>query len=475
MISSEWKQVRRDRAFSKLMLLLIVLMTLATWNTKRQIDDKKDQVERQTEIVRSNDQSLIAQIDSLNNGLSDYSDSYTLPTNGVRLTYNNHRLTTLPFSPLTLIAIGQGDLYSNYKKVILYYDESYEMQSQELVSPIEQLFGQLDLAFVWTYLLPLMIILVSFNTLSVERETGRLPLIASQPLNIVQWLLVKLFVRFLTMFLIVLMASLFILLVFSAPIFQHFSQFAQLTTVLFLYSAFWFFLSFLINIAGYSSGKSLILLTSCWVLFVFIIPSAVNQLGKEIHPIPSRLEVANHHQQMYNAIEANLEQEMKNLYEMHPDWASEDPITKDLSNSTGWNIDYLAKQYMAQLKHQSKSESYEKLIDERNLWLGRVRLLSPAMVLQQGLSSLSGTSVYHYRGFLRQTQSYAQTYREQVFKGLFTNHAFTSEEIRQLPVFQFDASVIPVTIIGDSAVLLAYLIILTLVILLISKQKLKVK
>ncbi len=459
LVRLELLQLMRNRTHMGLIGILLLLMTAATWNTSRYLDSKKAEVERQTTIVESNDQQLVAQIDSLNQGLATYETSYTLPTNGVRLTYNNHRVTTLPFSPLSVIAMGQGDLQSNYKKIVLYFDTSYEMSSEELVSPLEQLFGQLDLAFIWTYLLPLIILLVSFNLLSLERETGRLRLIASQPTSIGYWLLIRMGLRFLVIFVCISIGTLLLLGFFGTEAFASIAAIGQLLAILFCYCAFWFTLSFLINLAGYSSGNSLIILTSTWVFLVFLLPSIVNQAGNELHPIPSRLEVVNNHQAKYNEMEGNLDTELLGLFESHPDWQSDDPVTKDMTNSTGWNINYLAKQYIAQIKHQPFAEKYEAQVDARNAWMQQLRFLSPALVLKNSLTHLAGTSGMHYRSFLRQSVEYAQGYRAFVFGGLFNNHAFTSHEIKNLPRFTYDRDRVPRSYSKDFVVLMMYLMV----------------
>ena len=452
------------------MVLLAVLMTCAVWNTYNQVSYKEQQVQVQRALVADNDANLIAQIDSLSQGLATYENSYTLPTSGVRLTYNNHRVAWKPLEPFSLLAIGQGDIYSNYKKIVLYFDESYEMTTKELVSPIEQVFGQLDLAFIWVYLLPLIIIVISFNALSAEKESGRLAIIASQPINVPYWVFIKLMVRLFSIFLLTLVAAGILLLGFSVPVFEHSATFGLLAVLLFLYAAFWFFISVTVNLLGYSSGNSLIVLSSIWVLFVFLIPSIVNQAGKELHPIPSRLEIVNHHQGMYNEMEGELDEELRSLFVLHPDWASDDPITKDLSNSTGWNINYLAKQYMAQIKHQPVAQGYENKVDNKNTWLNRYSVFSPAMILQSALSDMAGTSTRSYRSFLRQAQRYAREYREYVFKRLFTNHAFTSSEIRNLPAFVFDRQQVPDNTMYSVFALLSYLVALILVILILARR-----
>ncbi len=463
-------QLYRNKAFLGLLFVLLVLMILAAWNTHQYFLIKKTEVTTQLNLVTENDLRLVSEIDSLNNELATYESSYTLPTSGVRLTYNNHRLTWLPFSPFSIIAIGQGDLYSNYKKIVLYFNSSYEMNSEELVSPLEQLFGQLDLAFVWIYLLPLIILLTSFNVLSLERETGRLKLIASQPIMVWRWVLLKLSIRFLSIFVFIIVISTFLLLAFDVDLVDNFNVFLQLLVTLLLYSAFWFLLSFLINLAGFSSGKSLIILASGWVFFVFLLPSTVNLLAKEMNAIPSRLEIINHHQAMYNEMENNLEVELDQLYERHPDWQSDDPVTMDLSNSTGWNINYLAKQYIAQIKHQTVAGDYEHQVESRNNWIEVFRVISPSMIVQSAFSDMAGTSGKHYRSFLKQSQEYAHEYRQFVFKGLFTNHSFTSGEIRNLPIFEFDFRRVPGTFKQDFVIMLAYLMVLLILCFTLSKR-----
>ncbi len=467
----ELKQLTRNKSYVGLMCILLVLMLIAAWNTDVYTDAKYEETRSQIQLVETNDANLIAEIDSLNQGLETFENSYTLPTSGIRLTFNNHRVTWLPFAPFSLLAIGQGDLFSNYRKIILYNNDSYEMRSEELVSPLEQLFGQLDLTFVWVYLLPLIILLTSFNVLSAERESGRLSLIASQPITLSLWLLGKLAFRFLTIFSILALSAIALLFVFGVELLNNPLTLVQLILLLFLYSGFWFLLAFLVNLTGYSSGKSLIVLTSVWVFFVFLVPSMVNLLAKEVNSIPSRLEIVNHHQAVYNETEGNLDAEMQNLYRTHPDWESDDPVTKDMSNSTGWNINYLAKEYIAQLKHRPVAENYEAKVEERNAWVEAFKVLSPSMLAQSALTDMAGTSAGFYRSYLRQSQEYTEAYRQYVFKRIFTNHSFTTDEIRQLPVFQFDNQRAPRSFGTDTAILLTYLVVLSLFCTYLARQK----
>jgi len=83
--------------------------------------------------------------------------------------------------PLTALAIGQSDLLPYYHDVNIYTNESSFHQNGEVENPLNLMVGRFDLAFAVVYLLPLLILALSFNVLSEEREQGTLALTLSQP------------------------------------------------------------------------------------------------------------------------------------------------------------------------------------------------------------------------------------------------------------------------------------------------------
>lgn len=115
---------------------------------------------------------------------------------------------------------------------------------------------------------------------------------------------------------------------------------------------------------------------------------------------------------------------------------------------------------MAQLKHQPIAVAYEDKIDERNQWLRRFRVFSPAMIFQSALTDLAGTSTRYYRTYLEQSQEYAHEYRQYVFQRLFTNHSFTSDEVKNLPAFVFDKASLPNRFWNNARGLFLYLLLM---------------
>ena len=79
--------------------------------------------------------------------------------------------------------MGQTDLLPYCYDVSIQTNESSFLQNGEIENPLNLLVGRFDLAFVVVYLLPLLILALSFNVLSGEREQGTLALTLSQPVS----------------------------------------------------------------------------------------------------------------------------------------------------------------------------------------------------------------------------------------------------------------------------------------------------
>lgn len=97
--------------------------------------------------------------------------------------------------PLTALAIGQSDLLPYYYDVNIYTNESSFQQNGEVENPLNLMVGRFDLAFAVIYLLPLLVLALSSNVLSEEREQGTLALTLSQPVSARNVVTVKLAFR----------------------------------------------------------------------------------------------------------------------------------------------------------------------------------------------------------------------------------------------------------------------------------------
>ncbi|MYH09836.1 MAG: ABC transporter permease, partial [Gemmatimonadales bacterium] len=191
--------------------------------------------------------------------------------------------------PLTALTVGQSDLLPYYYDVNIYTNESSFQQNGEVESPLNLMVGRFDLAFVVIYLLPLLVLALSFNVLSEEREQGTLALTLSQPVSARGVVAAKLAFRALVAVGMVLAVSLVGLLVtggFGAP-----GRILLWCAAVVAYALFWFMLAAWVNSLRRSSAWNATVLVGAWLVLVVVLPAGINIAAGLLHPLPSRVQM----------------------------------------------------------------------------------------------------------------------------------------------------------------------------------------
>lgn len=157
-------------------------------------------------------------------------------------------------------------------------------------NPLLLLLGKLDLVFIILNIVPLLILALSFNIISGERESGTLAMILSNPVSLTTVIFGKLSVRFLLFLAICALLPLLImalLTVWHNPIEITFDLFINaglwLVSVA-SYIVFWLALALLVNAFNRSSSFNALMSVIAWLVFLILIPSLCNQLVNGIAP-----------------------------------------------------------------------------------------------------------------------------------------------------------------------------------------------
>ncbi len=184
------------------------------------------------------------------------------------------RYATLPPGALAPTAIGQSDLLPSYFKVSTDARETI-VAASEIENPHRLLVGRFDLAFVLVFLYPLLILAVSYNLLSAEKEQGTLALALSQPVSIATLAAGKVALRALLLVGIVVGFSALALLAarvgVSAP--GALPRVALWLAAVGAYGALWFALAVLVASFGRPSAANATILATLWLLLVVMLPS----------------------------------------------------------------------------------------------------------------------------------------------------------------------------------------------------------
>jgi ABC-2 type transport system permease protein len=231
------------------------------------------------------------------------------------------RYAILPPSPLAALAIGQSDLLPYYFKVTTDARETM-LAAFEIENPHRLLTGRFDLAFVVVYLYPLLILALTYNLLSSEKEQGTLVLTLSQPVSVGTLMFGKVMLRlgaFLTVAGVLGLVALFIGQIDLSATGAAPHVILWIATVV-LYGLFWFATTVAVTALGRPSATNAMILAGAWLVLVVLVPSLLNMAATTAYPVPSRVEMI---QAMRIASDDATEEGSKLLaryYEDHPNW-----------------------------------------------------------------------------------------------------------------------------------------------------------
>jgi ABC-2 type transport system permease protein len=342
------------------------------------------------------------------------------------------RYAILPPAPLAAVAVGQSDIYPYYVKVSTAGKETF-LNNEEIENPLHLLSGRFDLAFVILYLYPLLILALSYNLLSEEKESRTLAMTLSQPVSL--WGLVAGKIAFRFSAVVVLAAGLSIAGVvaagadLTAP--GALARLALWMAVVAAYGAFWFALAVAVNGWGFGSATNAMILAGAWLGLVLVTPSLLNVTVKVLHPVPSRVEMIDAIRIATREASAKGSALLGRYFEDHPELAAPGVNKEEfdaLSFATQEEIERAVQPILAKFDIQLNSQ--EALVN-------RYRFLSPAILTQTALNDVAGTGVQRYRHFLGLTNQFHQAWRAWFVPKVLNRATLTAADIDHLPVYAF--------------------------------------
>lgn len=420
----------RSRWIQLLSVLLLLLCLFAAYNGRQKVDQRLAAIATAQQEVQEGDARALALIDSIADGHAVNVSSWQMPDKPATIGNYYPRVAYMPPKPLALFATGQSDMFAHYVKPSM-RGEAMMLDFTEMTNPVQLLFGSFDLAFVFIYLLPLIVIAFTYDLLSREREQGALRLIAAQPLSVLHWLWQKTLVRILVLGTLLSLALLLSLGLQGALTAEILPDLLLCWLLSLAYMIFWFALAFLINLLGQSSSQNAVSMLSLWVLFVLLIPAVVAQLGNSLYPVPSRAGLVNELRLVTAEVNEKADDILSNFLRDHPELASEE------EQQAGFWQRYLASQRVIQEEIRPVLNTYEAQLAQQQQWTQRGKLLSPALLLQDSFNELSGTSNRHYEHFRSEVVRFAEDWRAFFMPLIFKNQAVDKNVMAELPTFTY--------------------------------------
>jgi ABC-2 type transport system permease protein len=428
----EWRNLGADRTLWAIAILLAATIGYGLYNGMAWASFQNDTLQA---IAREEYERL----ESVKTGIVDAEarhtkpNSFSDPRSATALGRTmGLRYASMPPGPLAAFAIGQSDLYPYYFKVSTSSKQTF-LNNDEIEHPVHLMSGRFDLAFVILYLYPLIILALSYNVISAEKEAGTLALTLSQPIALYKLVAGKIGLRFL--FVLAIAAGLSI-----AGMIGGGARFATEGTgvrlllwfgVVALYGAFWFALAAMVNAFGASSATNAIALSGLWLAFVLLIPSLLNVGVKSLHPVPSRVELIQAMREASGEASAKGSQLLSKYFEDHPELAGEKTNTADFGVVT------LVTQEEIDRRIQPVLNRFDEQLEQQQAMVDRYRFLSPAVIAQATLFDIAGTSAHRYKHFVRLSDDFHRTWRSYFAPLIVKNENINPSEVDRFPRFHF--------------------------------------
>jgi len=226
----------------------------------------------------------------------------------------------LPPASLGPLAVGQSDLLPAHYPITARGAHTFLTQ-QELDNPLRLALGNFDVAFVIVWLLPLVIIALSFNLVSGERERGVLAMSVAAGASITDLIAAKFAARVLSVLAALTIGILGAALVTRVPIASATDALALAGVWLgaALYALIWFALALWVNSKLRNSDQNATILAGAWLAFVIIAPALTNLAAVTAFAPPSRVTLTTELREASEAADRAAAADRDQYFFDHPD------------------------------------------------------------------------------------------------------------------------------------------------------------
>jgi ABC-2 type transport system permease protein len=305
-----------------------------------------------------------------------------------------------PPLPLGALALGQSDLYPSHLRID--FNSIFPDAAYDLGNPHELKLGAFDLAFVLIYLAPLALIALTATRLTGEQDSGVLRLIAAQPVAPRTVAAAK-YVAIAIVSLVVIVGGAVLSLAKQHQLVLE-PLFGLVVLAVCLWVLLWISVSAWVASLWRGAIGSIVTLILIWATMTVLLPAGAALLVEVLHPTPSRIAYIDSSRQAMDGFYGDEA-------EVHAAWFARFPefstVAPDAVRS-------------AEVKRFARDDYYRRaLLPQRNGFDSRLyavlttsdwlRLLSPAMMLDNMLQTAAGSDIRRHAGFLASADVYSES------------------------------------------------------------------
>ncbi len=420
----EWRILRRDRSAQLVLGVFAVFLLVAALAGGRAAATLEQGIEAEVEAERTTEQTHAASLATLG---ADEPQSARDPRDPVFMGQDGAaRTVVLPPAPLAPIAVGQRDLHPQAVRVTTGVRITSQRESRTaLTGPTRKMSGPFDPAFLFVMLFPLVIIALSYELLSGERERGTLAMLLSQPVSQTSLVLGKAAARATALCAVTIVFALVGLVVAGADLgsAQAWLHVGLYVGLLVGWALFWFAAAVAVNAWSSSSDRNALALVGLWLVLVVIVPGLVSVAVDTFSPPPSGAELEH---EVREAAQ-DIERELAGLEGRH----DVDPRSAAFSRKKVAVEEKLLAQTRPMLDAHGAS------LDDRQALLGGLRFASPALIVQLALEDVAGSGATRHRRFARQVDAFHPEYRAFFTSRIADAAPFTAADLAAVPAMAY--------------------------------------
>jgi ABC-2 type transport system permease protein len=332
-------------------------------------------------------------------------------------------------SPLSALSIGQNDVYPQAKSG-RFGAEIFSNDFTEFKNPDRLLAGNLDTSFFVLFLFPLLLISLTYNVRSADRESGIEPILEAQAKSASQVYHLRLLVRWLFALLPVLLLAIISFFVLQNQSGFTTGSFIAWWGVVLLYSLFWLSLIALVQRFRWNSIINGITLCGAWVLLLIAVPGLMNTWFSYQYPNTYKLEASEFRDESYKFWGKPMEIHNAVFLQRYPQLR--DSLSKIDSNRNIKSYSYVAQSIEAEESLYNKTIApavAQNKAEENSFWL------NPFGGVMRVMVALSNGTLAQQHYFEQSVIQYRKQKLHYLFDNLQLQKHFTKQDLANMPTY----------------------------------------
>lgn len=434
MFLHEWRLLRSEQVGRLALVVFLIAAGYAVYNGKAEQDRRMAEAAQVTDAQDTWRQESQAEAKKIWEDLrAQGGDLEEVPwdvRNPFRFGTRNGAQIATPQIPMGALAVGQSDLFPVAYRVMAADTLAFE-KTELKRNPLRLAIGHFDMGFVILYLMPLMILVLSFNMISEDRDNGNARLLFAGGVRTGELLMGKLAVRALIIIGPILLFSLAAFLWAGGAGQGDWLRFLLWSLVTVLYGCFWLGLALWVNGLGRNSSANAVILAVAWIGLVVVVPAMVNVTAETLNPAPSQVSFVNAQRAASaEATEARAET-MADFLGDHPE------LAKLKGERVNYAINRLVRDEAVAAKLRPVLEAQDEQMARQQAWVKNLSFLSPAILVHRLQLDASGAGSERHVYFMEQIEAFRSEWHNFFERKYFEWKPMEPEVYTQVPTMDY--------------------------------------